>query len=127
MSLRRFIRAVVIGIVLTVVLGLIGGILSGGGHNMIPMIILFPYHMYLIFGLQIEAVPMFAGMILLCVQFVAYAVITAFAQNRRQTLYLSAILLVVHTLAVVFSYSAYRASEKVGQLENPVHNVYDGA
>ena len=123
MSLRRFIFAVLAGIVLTVILGFLGAIMTGGGHYMIPMIVLFPYYMYLIYGLEVGQFPAFFGIFFLCIQFLVYAILLANARDKRQIFYISAALLIVHILAVIFSYSAYRASEKVSHLQNPVHNI----
>lgn len=123
MSLRRFILAVLAGILLTVILGFLGAIMSGGGHDMIPLIVLFPYYMYLIFGLEVAQVPAYFGIFLICIQFLVYAILLANARNKRQVIYISALLIIVHTIAVIFSYSAYRASEKVSHLQNSVHNI----
>ena len=123
MSLPRFILAVLAGILLTVILGFLGAIMTGGGHNMIPMIVLFPFYMYLIFGLEVAEVPAFFGIFLLCIQFLVYAILLANARNKRQAIYISALLIIVHTIAVIFSYSAYRTSEKVSHLQNSAHNI----
>ena len=126
MSLRRFIFAVLAGIVLTVVLGFIGVIMSGGGHYMTPLIIIFPYIMYPIFDTEVEKVPAYFGMFLFCIQFTVYAILLANARNKRQAFYISVVLIIIHTIAVIFSYSAYQASEKIGHLQNPVNNVSNG-
>ena len=124
MNLRRFSIAILLGVLLTPPVWFVGALMTGGGHNLTPMIIFFPYNMYLIYGIKIREVPILVGMLSFCLQFVVYGLILATARNRRQLLYLLVFLFLAHTLAVVFSLSAYRASELNGSFYSSVYSMY---
>jgi hypothetical protein len=115
--------AILLGVLLTPLVWFAGALMTSGGHNMTSMTILFPYMLYLIYGVKIGEVSQHVGMLLFCIQFVVYALTLATARNKRQLFYISILLLLLHALAVIFSFSAYRASEPNVHLRRIIHKA----
>jgi hypothetical protein len=88
----------VVGCLLTPVFFLLGGYYSGGGHSLTSMIILFPWGM--MWGLTFKGDCETPAVILLALQFPAYAVILAFGRLSRRLLLCLLLVLLLHVLAV---------------------------
>ena len=98
--------SVFVGCLLTPALFLLAALLSGGGHSLDSVIIVFPYSMLL--GLAFERVGRIPGMMLLAVQYPVYGLILGLAKRNGVFLICFLSLLVLHVIAAMACLTLYR-------------------
>ncbi|HKQ53103.1 MAG TPA: hypothetical protein VJT74_12080 [Pyrinomonadaceae bacterium] len=98
-----------VGFLLAVLFYFLGGLLSGGGHSLAAMAVLFPYGLAAELLLE-DTSAEFVGHILLIIQFPLYALLLANVKGGRRWLVLLG-LLAAHIIAAAISLNVYRSSK----------------
>jgi hypothetical protein len=106
--MKRILLSILVGVFLTVLSFLFGGLFSGGGHSLVAINIFFPYSG--IVGPSLKDTRWeFISMILLVAQFPVYALLIAYSRRRRNLV--ATVIPLVHTVAVVIALQVYESSK----------------
>lgn len=90
--MKRLIISVLVGVLVTLILGLAGGFFGGACHCMIPIALFFPYGTIIVMHTSWESF----GLVIAAVQFPLYAAILANLPKNRRGALAFLLLLAVH-------------------------------
>ncbi len=111
--IRSALLSVLAGFLITPVLFVIGAILSGGGHSLTVITILFPYSGLV--GFALKDISNWPAELLLIVQFPLYGLLLTLSYRSRRFVYYVIVLVVLHAAAaslcfVIIARSQFRPS-----------------
>jgi hypothetical protein len=107
--MRDFLRPILLGIVVGVVLAVCGAVFSAGGHNFVLMMVFFPWTM-LIVGFVAQLAWWLPFVVLVLVQFPIYFVLPRLVGQGRRALWGTiGVLALVHLGGIVLCFAADRS------------------
>jgi hypothetical protein len=101
--MKRLVISVLVGIFVTLILGLAGGFFGGACHCMIPIALFFPYGTIIVMHTSWESL----GFVIAAVQFPLYAAILANLLKTRRGALALLLLLAVHVVATLMALRVY--------------------
>lgn len=93
------------GCIITPLLFAVAAVLSGGGHSLVPAILLFPFSA--LFGLALKGISDWPGIVLLVLQFPTYGIILGIGYLRSRFKLILVSVAALHSLAAVFGLVLY--------------------
>jgi hypothetical protein len=100
--MKRIFISIAVGTLLTVFLGVMGGVLGGACHCMTPMTLLFPYGTIIVMRSSWQVV----GVLLVIIQFPLYVIIPMSLNGGRRRGLALLVLVAVHAAASVLGLTA---------------------
>jgi len=95
--------AILVGVLLTLVLFALAGLLGGACHCVTPTTLFFPYGAIILGRFSAESVSLLA----MAIQFPLYAVVLAKANRRQRRIVVLVLLLAFHVAAALVSLKLY--------------------
>jgi hypothetical protein len=101
--MKKLVISVLVGVVVTLILGLAGGFLGGACHCMIPITLFFPFGTIIVMHTSWELL----GLGITAVQFPLYAVVVANLSRTLRGAITLLLLLAVHVVAILVGLKVY--------------------